>query len=233
MLFSTVKFDYKLIRRKKQKHLRIRISREGEVIVSSPEFISEREIQTLLKSRENWICRHLEKFAEEKSALNPLEKILLHGEKLEVEWKHSNKRKRSRVSFIPETGTCLIEGPDPEEEHLLPALKKSLKNLASEELLRRTEHISRKIGIPFTKLFLRDQKTRWGSSSGKGNISLNWRVIMLDTEIQDYLIIHELCHQQNFNHSSAFWNSVARHCPDYKTLDRQLKDQTGVMSLFR
>jgi predicted metal-dependent hydrolase len=75
----------------------------------------------------------------------------------------------------------------------------------------------------FRGLAIRNQKTRWGSCSRRGNLSFNWRILLLDSRAQEYLIVHELCHLAEFNHSPRFWALVARTVPDYAAIRRRLK----------
>lgn len=83
------------------------------------------------------------------------------------------------------------------------------------------------IGVHANGLRIKDQKTRWGSCSSKGNINLNWRLILAPQEVMDYVIIHELCHLKEMNHSKAFWDLVEAHCPDYKKQKQWLKENTA------
>ena len=73
------------------------------------------------------------------------------------------------------------------------------------------------------KVVIKDQKTRWGSCSKKGNINLNWRLIMTPIEIIDYVVVHELCHLKIMNHSKDFWNLVESILPDYYERRKWLK----------
>ena len=93
--------------------------------------------------------------------------------------------------------------------------------------------VSEEINLPFKKLYIRNQRTRWGSSSSMGNISINWRAVMAPEEVQHYLIIHELAHQRHLNHSREFWNLVATHCPDFRRHEHWLKEHRALISLFR
>jgi len=73
------------------------------------------------------------------------------------------------------------------------------------------------------RIAIRNTKSRWGSCSKKGNLNFNYRIIFLPPRLADYLIIHELCHLREFNHSPKFWNLVALALPDYKKLRKELK----------
>jgi predicted metal-dependent hydrolase len=75
----------------------------------------------------------------------------------------------------------------------------------------------------YNKVFIKNQRTRWGSCSSNRNLNFNYRIINLAPELQDYLIVHELCHLQEFNHGQAFWNLVGLQIPNYKVVRTQLK----------
>jgi predicted metal-dependent hydrolase len=78
-------------------------------------------------------------------------------------------------------------------------------------------------GFEFRAVSIRNQKTRWGSCSRRGNLSFNWRILLLDSRAQDYLIVHELCHLAEFNHSPRFWALVSQTVPEYAALRRRLR----------
>ena len=75
----------------------------------------------------------------------------------------------------------------------------------------------------YGRVNIRDQKSRWGSCSRQGNLNFNYRLLFLNSAVRDYVIVHELCHLKEFNHSSRFWELVSRQTPDYKILRNQLK----------
>jgi predicted metal-dependent hydrolase len=78
-------------------------------------------------------------------------------------------------------------------------------------------------GFSYQKISVRNQKTRWGSCSKRGNLAFNYRILFLPPHLADYLVVHELCHLAEFNHSPVFWNLVAKKFPNYQELRRELR----------
>lgn len=99
-----------------------------------------------------------------------------------------------------------------------------LKKQALQFVTERVAHINRTYyGFDYGKVSVRNQKTRWGSCSKDGNLSFNYRIILLPPHCADYLIAHELCHLKQFNHSDKFWDLVARSCPDHRKVRREMR----------
>ena len=73
------------------------------------------------------------------------------------------------------------------------------------------------MGLTYGRVTIRDQRTRWGSCSSAGNLNFNWRLILAPPAVRDYVVVHELAHRSELNHSARFWRLVARYCPDYDT----------------
>ncbi len=226
-------FQVHIRRRKHQKHIRIRISGSGIITVSAPLTTSSREIKRAVETKKEWILSHLSRIEDDIRETDPRIAVFLDGERIPVEYRTVPGRVRSSVSHDREKGSIAITGPEYSETGFLTALRSWLEKEAKRELKALASDISEELSIPVRKVFIRNQKSRWGSSSGGGNISLNWRVIMLPPEVQRYLVIHELCHQLHLNHSKEYWREVERFCPDYLALDRKLRDNRRLMALFR
>jgi predicted metal-dependent hydrolase len=79
-------------------------------------------------------------------------------------------------------------------------------------------------GIKVGKIAIRNQKSRWGSCSKKGNLNFNYKLVFLSPELRDYVIVHEICHIKEFNHGEGFWSLVAEAVPDHRELRKQLKN---------
>ena len=87
----------------------------------------------------------------------------------------------------------------------------------------RVEQLAAVLGLEYGRVFIKDQRTLWASCSGKKNLNFNWRLAAAPAEILDYVVIHELCHLREMNHSKKFWGLVAGHCPDYKARKKWLR----------
>jgi len=100
---------------------------------------------------------------------------------------------------------------------------RALADQALKTIPARVAHYAPLVGVTYGRITIRNQKTRWGSCSAKGNLNFNCLLMLTPPEIQDYVVIHELCHRKEMNHSPRFWAEVARLCPDYKAHRQWLK----------
>jgi predicted metal-dependent hydrolase len=97
------------------------------------------------------------------------------------------------------------------------------KEAARDLVLQRLAYFNAHYHLRWNRVAIRNAKTLWGSCSKKGNLNFNYRIVYLPQEQADYLIVHELCHLKEFNHSKRFWELVAQTAPNYKALRRELK----------
>lgn len=98
-----------------------------------------------------------------------------------------------------------------------------LAKRAREVFVRKVEHFAPLVGVDWNKVTIRKQKTRWGSCSDKGNLSFNVALMRAPIEVLDYVVVHELCHRIELNHSKKFWSEVERVFPDYRECEKWLK----------
>jgi len=89
----------------------------------------------------------------------------------------------------------------------------------------RIRYFNKIYNFKFNKINIKNQKTRWGSCSSKGNLNFNYKVLMISQNIADYIIVHELCHLKELNHSSRFWNLISKAIPDYLSIKKELQEK--------
>ena len=102
----------------------------------------------------------------------------------------------------------------------LRALREKARTLVTE----RVQFYAPLIGVTYNQIAIRAQHTRWGSCSSKGNLNFNCLLALVPPEVLDYVVVHELCHRKELNHSDRFWNEVGKILPDYKDRKKWLKD---------
>lgn len=115
-------------------------------------------------------------------------------------------------------------------EKLEPLTDEAIKELAkkaADVIPEKVAHFAEKIGVDYGRITIRCQKSRWGSCSGKGNLNFNCLLMLVPEDVLDYVIVHELCHRKEMNHSPKFWKEVARILPDYKKQVLWLKENGG------
>ena len=106
---------------------------------------------------------------------------------------------------------------------------RDLRDRAMRVIPVRTEYFAQLLGVSYGRITIRAQRSRWGSCSSKGNLNFNCLLALVPEEVLDYVIVHELCHLLEMNHSSAFWGNVARLIPDYRIYRKWLKDNGATL----
>lgn len=95
---------------------------------------------------------------------------------------------------------------------------------AKEVIPARAAYFARRMGVTYGRITIREQKTRWGSCSQAGNLNFNWKLVLMPPEVLDYVVVHELAHRKEMNHSSRFWAVVEEELPDYRIRREELKE---------
>jgi len=208
---------------KRARRLSIQVFPHGGVEVVAPMRASASQVQTFVASHSEWIeqaqSRMLAKVAEQGPLLPEVIELPLINRRFEVRYTVSAKAAVSLHADLLE-----ITAPELSPAECWPLLRTWLRGIAKTELPARLDMLSERTGLKPQRIQIRNQKTRWGSCSSKGTISLNAAILMLEPLQADYVMIHELCHLQHLNHSSRFWNLVKRHEPDYEAIDRSVDE---------
>ena len=115
----------------------------------------------------------------------------------------------------------------PAQPPFTPEEMQALADEALEIIPKRVAHFANSIGVTYGRITIRNQKTRWGSCSAKGNLNFNCLLMLAPPEVLDYVVIHELCHRKEMNHSARFWGEVEKLCPHYRQHRQWLKQNGG------
>ncbi|UXF00337.1 hypothetical protein IB67_01770 [Fervidobacterium riparium] len=212
---STSSFEYKIVHKNTRK-ISIYIDYDGTLKISVPKSMTEKELEQFLKRKESEIKKLVESFSAQKSAFTSKNAILYFGEERKIILNGD-----SNVPLRYVNGTFFLNPRYVDDANKLAIWW--LRKQAEEYLPKKVNEISEIMGISYKKVVVKDAKTRWGSCSTKGTISLNWRLIMAPVGIVEYVIVHELAHIAHPDHSPEFWRFVGKFVPDYRLFRNWLK----------
>jgi predicted metal-dependent hydrolase len=205
------------------RRLAVRVYPDARVEVVVPPRVRPREVEQFLQAHREWIDSKRAAALARRPAPEPFPPTQLRFGLGQETWRLrlAGGTGRARIEEIPaaDGGILDIRG---EPASLRPALRDWLLRKARERLEPRLAATSAATGIPYSKLSIRRQRSRWGSCSARGTISLNACLLFQRPEVVDYLIVHELTHVKHMNHSARFWQAVEKHCPRWRALDREL-----------
>ena len=141
---------------------------------------------------------------------------------------HADWIRKHEQKLEKQQKTAQAQGLLTEEE--IRRLKREAKRVIPE----RVAYYAPKIGVSYGRISIRSQKTKWGSCSAEGNLNFNYLLMLAPPEVLDSVVVHELCHRKEMNHSARFWALVASVLPDYKASRKWLKDYgPGILSRMR
>jgi predicted metal-dependent hydrolase len=220
----SIHLSYQLIRSKKRrKTISLHIKEDGKIVIYVPYRTPQREIERFLEEGRPWIVeKMLEKeksIREAEKAFIPGEKFLYLGESYPLEIAESNNRK---VPLTLSFGKFVLD-----KDHTTKAKDLFIewyKREAKEKIGERVDYYSNKLQLIPKGIRITSARYRWGSCSRDNRLSFSWRIIMAPLKIIDYILIHELVHIKEKNHSKGFWSQVESIIPDYKGHRRWLKE---------
>jgi predicted metal-dependent hydrolase len=195
----------------------LRVQRDGTLRVTIPRGGSRREAEQFVQQQDRWIARERQRVQVEYSASTWQDGtvMLLRGE-------------TTRINVTKSPGACLITYGDRRvtvdgAEDIRRAIERDLRELARIELIPRLKELAAQHGLRIGTVSIRNQQSRWGSCARNGNIALNFRLVQMPAHIRDYVLLHELMHLRQQNHSRRFWRLVASVYPAFREAERWLK----------
>jgi len=217
--------SYIIKRSARTKHVRLEMRPETGLTVVIPKSYKIGQLPDLLEAKGRWILDKLAKCGEVQplyadKAVKSGDVIPYLGRDLEVV-----KRQDHRIAdSVKLEQNRLVVSLRSATSRLNLVLEQWYRMQAAKLIKERADKLSARLGLTYNRVIIRGQKTRWGSCSHKGNISINWKLIMAPEPVIDYIIIHELAHLKEMNHTKRFWELVAEHCPRWPEHKKWLKD---------
>jgi len=209
--------------RRSRKYI-LKVGPDGSVRITVPRFGSQRFALDFASQHAAWLAGEVAKARRQGAPWVSGHEFLLHGMPTPVTVEEQEGR------FYAVFGTFHLPLVSPEAD-LRAAVVRELRRLAAAELpLRLTERaLAMGLGERVSRVTVRDQRSRWGSCSARGVISLNWRLIQMPRWVTDSILIHELSHLRELNHSSRFWKAVAEADPQWQESEAWLHRHRGLL----
>ena len=216
-VYDTQKIEFAVIK-SKRKSLSIAIQPDGNLLVKAPFFMPDDEVVKWVKTKTGWIVRQHAKILEQQQQNPPKqfvtgEKFLYLGQEYLLEVRVSEGR-AGMVGIVDDKMILFTRTADS------AAVQKILNDWYDKQakavISKRVRYYASQMGETYGKITIKNQKKRWGSCSSARNLNFNRRLIMAPQGVLDYVVVHELCHLRQMNHSNAFWQEVELVLPDYK-----------------
>jgi len=225
-----------LLARSSRRTIGISIEKNGVVKVTSPFGVSDSYIKQLLQKKSQWVFKKIEDInarqtiTTKSKAFEEGESFSYLGKGYKLKLIEQNNIKKPSVQIDDVNIVITLSGTFEKAK-----LKNTLVLWYIEQfkivIQERIKRYSDIIGVSPNSIVIKEQKTRWGSCSSKGNINLNWKLIMAPQEVIDYVVIHELCHMREMNHSKQFWRLVEEVLPKYKEYKNWLKHNGDLLNI--
>ena len=208
---------------KRARHARLQVKPYGGLEVVIPPRFPRYEIPKFVARHETWIREQLARQQQRWTAISLPYSIELACEdrRYAVSYCRPGEPLNYDLFATPADETLFIEGHHYADQ--IQSLRNWIRQRAWDLFPPILDRLSQRCQLPYCKLTIRSQKTRWGSCSRSGTISLNDQLLFMPLDTVEYLMIHELCHTRYLNHSGRFWHLVERHCADYRRHEERLR----------
>jgi predicted metal-dependent hydrolase len=198
----------------------LRLRPDGDLRVTIPRGGSRAEALRFAERHLEWATRQRAKQQLRPAALpgrwTDGTTILIDGEPAIIRCAHENGRIMARAASIAAPLGSL-------EDDVRPALVQAMRTRARAELIPQLHALAAGLGLEVAAVSIRDQRSRWGSCSTRGHIALNYRLLQMPPDVREYILLHELMHLRQPNHSRRFWSLVEKVCPRFRDAERWLK----------
>ena len=205
----------------KARYARLQIKPFGGLEVIIPPRFPRYQIPALVQRHAAWARNQVAKQLQLRQAIELPDQIELEFDKTVTRIIYSD-RPGSTADLFDQHSNDTLQICATQKRQCIQQLRQWVRRRAQTVLPDLVGELSERSGLKFERVSIRSQKTRWGSCSSRGNISLNDQLMFVPAECVEYLVIHELCHTRHMNHSQAFWRLVGEHCANYREQEKRL-----------
>ena len=216
--------------REKARHLRLRLNHKNQAIVSVPRYYSNRDVLSFIDRQYPWLEQQVARIPEASDISDWFKAhpfLSADGKRFSVRVEPVNDL-RPNYRFEDDRAEVVLFVPETNEDFNRTLLKR-VKLFAKDALACRLHYHAKRLNLKFERFTVRDQASRWGSCSSKKCISLNWRLVLIEPELQDYVILHELAHLTEMNHSKRFWDLLDSYDPLRPEHESAMKEVAGTI----
>ncbi len=214
---------YRLRKSSRARYARLEIRPESGLRVILPRFYPLKKAEELLVRKEAWILKHLTQIRNKPKTTPPLQEGSVVSYKGIPHTLTLRRHGKSYFAVQLKGRTIEIRAPQTETVPFAEILESWFRWQAKIQIEQLARQLAGRFKLSFGRVTIRDQKTRWGSCSARGNLNFNWRLLMAPAEVLRYVVIHELTHLEQPNHSQKFWARVEKRCPHYRKHEQWLK----------
>jgi hypothetical protein len=214
---------------RRARYARLRIRPFGGLEVVIPYRFPRNQVAALVAQHADWARAQLALQAQLRDAIELPSALSLAFDNSLTPIHYRAAAQPSQGELFGASGGEAIEIDAQDQRVIIAELRQWIRSRARQLLPPLLARVARQTGLSYRQVSIRSQKTRWGSCSSSGNISLNDQLLFLPQDAVEYLMIHELCHTRHLNHSPAFWALVQTHCADYRRHEKCLSDSRSLV----
>jgi len=231
--------EYEVRTKARCKNLRFTVTAKGDLVVTVPSNFPLTQLEEVIAGKSHWIIKQIQK-AKDRCDFHTARELVT-GESLPclginygLGIQENNLDKIS--VWLANNNTLTVSVPafltgDARKQEIIKLLELWYARQARNIFPDRVAEINRNFGFVYNRITIRSQQTRWGSCSNLNNLNFNWRLLLAPPEILDYVIIHELAHLRELNHSGEFWRLVESRCPYFREAKKWLRDNGHTLTI--
>lgn len=230
------------IQASQRKTIGIQIRADQRVEIRVPYRTAYHEVISVIQEKADWIVSHYERAVceaqERKSAPCPYQDrtwLPCGDEKVFLRIRYEEGRTRAQLQSVREKDgriTLAVTAGPGDGAGIRSLISQWYRHAGARKIAARAHAYAGQMGVSFRKITVKEQKTCWGSCSGKQNLNFNWKLLLMPMPILDYVVVHELAHLKQMNHSEQFWKEVEAVLPDYQERRRFLREHEKEYAVY-